>query len=51
LHKQFNDEQVKMLLRGYCQGVLTRAEVHEMLSIGTAIPVLESDLKSAAVGL
>jgi hypothetical protein len=34
LHKQFNDEQVKMLLRGYCQGVLTRAEVQEMLSIG-----------------
>jgi hypothetical protein len=34
LHKQFTDEQVKMLLRGYCQGVLTRAEVQEMLKVG-----------------
>ena len=34
LHKQFTDEQVKMLLHGYCQGVLTRAEVQDMLSIG-----------------
>ena len=34
LHRQYNDEQVRMLLHGYCQGVLTRAEVQEMLRIG-----------------
>lgn len=34
LHKQFTDEQVKMLLHGYCQGVLTRTEIQEMLGIG-----------------
>jgi transposase len=34
LHKRFTDEQIKVLLQGYCQGVLRRAEVQEMLSIG-----------------
>jgi len=34
LHKRFTDEQVQVLLRGYCQGVLARAEVQEMLGIG-----------------
>jgi hypothetical protein len=34
LHKRFTDEQVKVLLQGYCQGPLSRAEVQEMLSIG-----------------
>jgi hypothetical protein len=33
LHKRFTDEQIKVLFRGYCQGVLTRAEVQEMLGI------------------
>jgi hypothetical protein len=33
LHKRFTDEQVKMLLRGYCQGLLTRAAVQDMLAI------------------
>jgi len=32
--KRFTDEQIKVLFRGYCQGVLTRAEVQEMLGIG-----------------
>lgn len=34
LHKQFTDEQVQVLLRGYCQGVLARAEIQEILGIG-----------------
>jgi len=34
LHKRFSDDQVKVLLNGYCQGVLTRAEVQELLDIG-----------------
>ena len=32
LHKRFTDEQVKMLLHGYCQGLLTRAAVQDMLA-------------------
>jgi transposase len=34
LHKRFTDEQVQVLLRGYCQGILARAEVQEILGIG-----------------
>jgi transposase len=34
LHKRFTDEQVQVLFRGYCQGVLARTEVQEMLGIG-----------------
>jgi transposase len=34
LHKRFTDEQVKVLLRGYCQGLLARGEIQEMLGIG-----------------
>jgi len=34
LHRRFTNEQVKVLFRGYCQGVLTRAEIQEMLGIG-----------------
>lgn len=34
LHKRFTDQQIKVLFQGYCQGVLRRAEVQEMLSIG-----------------
>ena len=33
LHKRFTDEQVKMLLHGYCQGLLTRATVQDMLAM------------------
>jgi len=34
LHKRFTNEQLKVLLRGYCQGLLSRAEVQGMLSVG-----------------
>jgi len=34
LHKRFTDGQVKVLFRGYCQGLLGRAEIQEMLDIG-----------------
>ena len=34
LHKRFTDDQVKVLLDGYCQGLLGRAEIQEMLDIG-----------------
>jgi len=33
LHKRFTDDQVKVLLNGYCQGVLATAEIQEMLGI------------------
>lgn len=35
LHKRFTGEQIRVLFQGYCQGVLRRAEVQEMLGIGT----------------
>jgi len=34
LHRRFTDDQVKVLLSGYCQGLLRRAEIQEMLDIG-----------------
>jgi len=34
MHKRFTDDQVKVLLQGYCQGLLARDEIQEMLSIG-----------------
>ncbi len=34
LHKRFTIEQVKVLLQGYVQGTMSRAEVEEMLNIG-----------------
>jgi hypothetical protein len=34
LHRRFTDEQVRVLLQGYCQGVLTRAAIEGVLSIG-----------------
>jgi len=34
LHKRFSDEQIKVLLQGYCKGLLRRAEVQDMLGIG-----------------
>lgn len=36
LHKRFTDEQVKVLLAGYCRGTLSRVEVQDMLQIGRA---------------
>jgi hypothetical protein len=34
LHKRFSDEQVRVLLEGYCQGVLSAGAVHDYLDIG-----------------
>jgi transposase len=34
LHKRSTDRQVKALLNGYCQGLLKRTEIQEMLDIG-----------------
>jgi transposase len=34
LHKRFSDEQIKVLLQGYCKGLLRRAEVQDMLGVG-----------------
>jgi hypothetical protein len=33
IHKRFTTEQVKTLLRGYCQGTLDRSAIEEMLGI------------------
>lgn len=33
LHKRFTDEQVKVLLKGYCQGILDRSAVEETLGV------------------
>ncbi len=34
IHKRFTAEQVAALLKGYCQGILDRATVEEVLGIG-----------------
>jgi len=34
LHKRFTDEQIKVLVHGYCQGKMKRAEVQDLLEIG-----------------
>jgi GNAT superfamily N-acetyltransferase len=34
LHKRFSDEQVKVLLQGYCEGLLSAAAVQDYLDIG-----------------
>jgi hypothetical protein len=34
LHKQFTEDQIKMLLNSYCQGLLARSEIQEILGIG-----------------
>ncbi len=33
IHKRFTSEQVKVLLKGYCQGTLDRAAIEEVLGI------------------
>lgn len=33
VHKRFSDEQVRILFHGYCQGLLTRAAVQEVLGV------------------
>ncbi len=34
LHKNFTDEQIKILLQRYCQGKMRRADIQEILGIG-----------------
>jgi hypothetical protein len=34
IHKRFNAEQVKVLLKGYCQGTSDRSAIEEILGIG-----------------
>lgn len=34
IHRRFTDEQVKVLLQGYCQGQLARIDLQELLDIG-----------------
>lgn len=34
IHKRFTTEQVKVLLKGYCQGLLDRSSIEEVLGIG-----------------
>ena len=33
IHKRFTAEQVKVLLKGYCQGILERPAIEETLGI------------------
>ena len=34
LHKRFTEDQVKVLFNAYCQGLLGRGEIQEVLDIG-----------------
>ena len=34
MHKRFTAEQVRVLLKGYCQGTLDRLAIEEILGIG-----------------
>ncbi len=34
LHRRFTDAQIRVLLQGYCQGLLARSNVEDMLDIG-----------------
>ena len=34
LHRRLSDEQIKMLFRGCCQGLRSRAGIRDMLSLG-----------------
>ena len=36
LHRRSTDDQVKVPLKGYCLGLLARAEIQEMLNTGKA---------------
>jgi len=33
LHKRFSDDQVRVMLQGYCQGLLPRTEIQDMLGV------------------
>ena len=48
LHRRFTVEQVKVLLHGYCQGNLARADAQELLGVGkTRFFVLLQDYRSS----
>jgi hypothetical protein len=34
LHRRFSDDQIRVLLQGYCQGILARTDIEDMLGIG-----------------
>jgi hypothetical protein len=34
LHKRFTNEQVRVLPQGYCQGIISRSEIQELLGTG-----------------
>jgi hypothetical protein len=36
LHRRFTDDQIRVLLNGYCRGLLGRGEIQEILDIGKA---------------
>ncbi len=44
IHKRFTAEQVKVLLRGYCQRVLDRPAIEETLGIGRSSRVLKKSV-------
>lgn len=45
VHKRFITEQVRVLLRGYCQGTLGRLAIEEILGIGkTRFFALDDDI-------
>jgi len=33
LHKRFSDEQIRVMLQGYCQALLSRTEIEDMLGV------------------
>jgi transposase len=33
LHKRFSDDQIRVMLQGYCQGLLSRTDIQEMLGV------------------
>jgi len=47
LHRRFTIEQVKVLLHGYCQGTLSRADAQALLGVGkTRFFALVSEYRS-----
>ena len=50
IHKRFTAEQVQVLLKGYCRGMLDRLAIEEILGIGkTRFFALLSDLPELTV--
>lgn len=34
MHKRFTDDQIRLLYRRYCEGIMTRTEIEEILGVG-----------------